>query len=173
MENKFEKGVVDVGFTKKFSCGIVFCAVLVLSASQAAEAAFMRQYTFVNKNNFTVQVALADEDTLVAKGWFNVKGGETRTINFSVINEGTEVTYYARGSGYDWKMSEDDFEAHRKFYVHPTKSFVCAYGDQGIYGEMGGEKYDLAKRNRVPQGAMYVPFKSLGKAPSKTITLQW
>ena len=56
VENKSEKGALEMGFTKKFSWGIVFCAVLVLSCFAAESFAAAGKETYVLENEAVYRV---------------------------------------------------------------------------------------------------------------------
>jgi hypothetical protein len=148
-----------------------------VSEEESEEKKYANMWThrvqFDNLTNATISLAIAceaadggDNGKPGAIGWYNIEPGTTANVIFSVNDEAigpgrpARCRYYAKSGNTVWGGAEGQ---NLGYMIHPTKDFWCAYGDQGIYGEAGGEKYDLGKGQREPKGCEYVPFKDLPK----------
>ncbi|MDR1580174.1 MAG: SH3 domain-containing protein [Synergistaceae bacterium] len=126
---------------------------------------------FTNNTSETVMLAIASEadggdGRPGAHGWYSIEAGDTIGVDFFVDNEAigpnhpAMCRYYAKSGNRVWGGDED---RDMSYVIHPTKDFWCVRGDEGLYGEAGGEKYDLGKGQREPEGCESVPFKDLPK----------
>ena len=84
----------------------------------------------------------------------------TFQVKSEAIGPGRPVRcrYYAKSGNTVWGGVEGQ---DLVYMIHPTKDFWCAHGDQGLYGEAGGEEYDYGKGQMEPKGCEYVPFTAL------------
>ena len=102
------------------------------------------------KNNRSHNLALAfcwsgfDYEDDVSKGWYNVKGGETRTITFKDAQyhfTADSFGYYAKGTPAGEKTlywSGKDDNEYMGFYIHQTQAFTGSHdtrisGGQKVY----------------------------------------
>lgn len=126
---------------------------------------------FTNNTKAAISLAIAidgdgDNGRPGAKGWYHIEPGDTIGVTFRVKDEAigpgrpAMCRYYAKSGNKVWSGAEGQ---DLGYVIHPTKDFWCAHGDQGLYGEAGGEKYDYGKGQSEPEGSEYVPFKALPK----------
>ena len=112
----------------KFFAALLVCllATLVILPARAWAESGDLKVTVVNKTDATVSVALArcggEESYARAKGWWNVKPGEKRTITvedyYSPVTD--SCAWYAESMGGKRVWDAKDGEP---FWVHPKKSF--------------------------------------------------
>ena len=107
---------------------VLLAALMVGLLAASANAATLK-VKLTNKTDATISFAFAEgqvdsggEDIPdESKGWWNVKPGETRTINYEFNNAFCAPYYYAQSQGGKrvWSGKSGD----RAFWIHPTKSF--------------------------------------------------
>ena len=119
----------------------------------AANAGTLK-FKATNKTDATISIALAQGQadsggkTIPdsSRGWWNVKPGETKTLNYELKNRSCAIYYYAESKG--GKLAWGGKSGDLAFWIHPKDAFNVAgkkiSGGKQVYFRRLGYKYDNA-----------------------------